>query len=157
MSHSSQKQPPPGLGHDRLPHLIETAFQNATASHAHLPGLADRFVKAEEFYRVCIEEPWKRNRRTPISLIIKSWSSYNASIVLAMSGFCSETTMSRNTIEWGAYLAVMLLDQELISIWENRMNSEADRKACRSTFKQSNIVDHIRSLDTGLAERYSTI
>jgi hypothetical protein len=76
--------------------------------------------------------------------------------VLAMSGFCSETyTLSRNTIEWGTYSAVMFLDQELIPIWENRMNSEADNKACRWTFKQSNIVDHIRSLDTGLAERYS--
>jgi hypothetical protein len=74
-----------------------------------------------------------------------------------MSGFCSETcTLNRNTIEWGAYSAVMFLDQELIPVWENRMNSEADRKACRSRFKQSNIVDHIRSLDTGLAERYST-
>jgi hypothetical protein len=153
MMTTEQKLPP--WGQDQLSTFFQTAEDNDRVTSLKLSSIYSLLQRVDVAFRhveVAIEKDTRQEILVPRFLIVRTHSSFLASIRLAMSGQLPESyPVLRAGIEqaWYAlYIAKDPCPHERVTVWLRRNEDQTSRSKCKNEFRVQNVLSTHESFDS---------
>jgi hypothetical protein len=150
----------PSWGKDQLSTFFQAAEDNDRVTSLKFPNIYRLLQRVDAAFRRVEEAVEKDSRQevlVPRFLIIRTHSSFLASIRLAMSGQLPESyAVLRASIEQAWYALHIAKDPhppERVTVWLCRNDDEASRSKCKNEFTLKNVRSTHESVDSVTAKQ----
>ncbi len=156
---STEKQTPP-WGQDELSTFFQTAEHNDRVTSLKFPSIYSLLQRVDAAFRRVEEAVEKHSHQdllVPRFLIVRTHSSFLASIRLAMSGQIPESyAVLRASIEQAWYALHIAKDPhppKRVTVWLCRNDDATSRSKCKNEFTVQNVRSTHESFDTVTAKQ----
>lgn len=137
---------PPRWGDDNLSQFLGESFGNQLATFVHKPKHFSLLSRINETFQTCGRALDNSPQFLPSIFLLRSHSTFLASVRLASSGQVPETfPLLRSALEYALYAHHVARDETRSYIWVSRHDDEASMKRCRREFTHSRVIESLKA------------
>lgn len=157
---SNLKKPRPHVWRESaLFNFIEECWNNSLASVANKNVTARRLSDLDAIFLDFHMDmkPETTDQLIPAFLFFRAFSSFRASVMMALCLPTDSFALQRSCLENAGYARLIADNEELSTAWLNRDNDATTRRFIRNTFKQAAIRSAIAANDPRLAKIFQDL
>ncbi|MDJ0822013.1 MAG: hypothetical protein QNJ09_09440 [Paracoccaceae bacterium] len=149
---------PTGWGQDRLTQYLDDYRGNQHATFANKRSEVIDLIAIDSMFCKLLDGATNPQPFIPMSFLLRAHAAYRGATGAIMAGQLYEAqALLRLCLEQGAYAHYIGDDQTRWTVWMNRHDNDAAKKAVRDEFTHGKVSRHITAANVKLGKNYTTL